>query len=186
MAASASFGQSFAGGWFARDAQIFQRVGAALLPRSRSQEANFQQVVIAKDAFALADKDAADALLQVLKLRLLLALLEATVQILAIEEDSAKEWNLRLTSCTRRLILLIMPQRLHEHLQCVLRHCSAKLLPTNECMLGRIAATSDRLYLQRTASLKMHLDQSVKTTLGAKKQASAPFKSGFRLSALFR
>lgn len=58
-------GNPSAGGWFSRDAQILQRVGAALLSNSKPATAKFERIVIAKDAFALADKDTADNLLQV-------------------------------------------------------------------------------------------------------------------------
>jgi amidase len=46
-------------GWFARDASTLRRVGEALLPGDRQ---SVQTLTVARDAFALADRDVADAL----------------------------------------------------------------------------------------------------------------------------
>lgn len=49
-------------GWFARNADVLARVGDVLLPPDAGDEAEFAQVYLARDAWALADIDVAAAL----------------------------------------------------------------------------------------------------------------------------
>src|SRR3546814_660539 len=48
--------------WFARDADLFVRVGAVLLQASVPDDGRFQRLVVAEDAFELADNEVQQAL----------------------------------------------------------------------------------------------------------------------------
>ncbi len=61
LAGIAPFAASFdVAGWFARDADVFRRVGRVLL-ENRGEPARPQRLLIARDAFALVDSPVADA-----------------------------------------------------------------------------------------------------------------------------
>ena len=59
-----------AGGFFAKDVDVLQRAAAVLLDQTMRQPTQFKRLLIARDAMAVADADAREALQQV---RLLLA-----------------------------------------------------------------------------------------------------------------
>jgi amidase len=50
------------GGWFARDAAVLRRAGAALLDPSSRQPAHLRRLLVATDAFALAEESTSRAL----------------------------------------------------------------------------------------------------------------------------
>ena len=54
-----------AGGWFARDAEILERVGKVLLPKASRKSFKFRRWLVAKDVFALADNGTQTAIFQV-------------------------------------------------------------------------------------------------------------------------
>ena len=174
------FEMPLTGGWFSRDAQILQRIGAVLLSKSKSQRAQFQQIIIAKDAFALGDRDAADKLLKVWDLQPASRSYHRSFSccVEAREKMAATEYCKKRTSWgflgSSRPSIVINIRKL------VIRN------KINDVKLVRIVTTFDRLFRPAKASLKRPLGKSGKKILVARRQASAAFRSGFKLSGLFR
>jgi len=58
------------GGWFARDSMVLRRAGEVLLDPSTRRPAQLRRLLVAADAFALAQEDTAQALYEALSAKI--------------------------------------------------------------------------------------------------------------------